>query len=66
MYGKAEVGGHPVHLMLVALPVASDTGALVGFVVYVANGHQFWLNPRDRPRHRGRRECGACRPSGVR
>ena len=30
------------------------------------NGHQFWLNPRDRPQHRGRRECGARRPSGVR
>jgi len=44
MYSKAKVGGHPVHPMLVAFPVASYTGALVGFVVYAANGHQFWLN----------------------
>ena len=44
MYSKAKVGGHPVHPMLVAFPVASYTGALVGFAVYVANGHQFWLN----------------------
>jgi len=44
MYGKAKVGGHPVHPMLVAFPIAFFTGALVGFAVYAANGHQFWLN----------------------
>ena len=44
MYSKAKVGGHPLHPMLVAFPVASYTGALVGFAVYAANGHQFWLN----------------------
>ena len=44
MYSKAKVGGHPVHPMLVAFPVAFYTGALVGFAVYAANGHQFWLN----------------------
>jgi uncharacterized membrane protein len=30
--------------MLIAFPVACYTGTLVGFVVYAANGHLFWLN----------------------
>jgi uncharacterized membrane protein len=30
--------------MLVAFPVACYTGTLVGFAVYAANGHLFWLN----------------------
>lgn len=30
--------------MLVGFPVAFYTGALVGFAVYAANSHQFWLN----------------------
>lgn len=30
--------------MVVAFPVASYTGVLVGFAVYSANSHQFWLN----------------------
>lgn len=44
MYSKAKVAGHPLHPMLVAFPVASYTGALVGFALYTANHHQFWLN----------------------
>lgn len=44
MYSKIKIAGHPVHPMLVAFPVASYTGTLVGFAVYAANGHQFWLN----------------------
>lgn len=44
MYSKATVGGHPVHPMLIAYPVAGYTGTLVGFAVYAANGQQFWLN----------------------
>lgn len=44
MYSKVKVGGHPVHPMLVAFPVAFYVGTLVGFAVYAANGHQFWLN----------------------
>ena len=44
MYSKIKVAGHPVHPMLVAFPVASYVGTLVGFAVYAANGHQFWLN----------------------
>lgn len=44
MYSKAKIAGHPMHPMLVAFPVACYTGTLVGFAVYAANGHQFWLN----------------------
>jgi uncharacterized membrane protein len=44
MYSRAKILGHPIHPMLVAFPVAFYTGALAGFAVYAANGHQFWLN----------------------
>ncbi|TSD98103.1 DUF2231 domain-containing protein [Skermania sp. ID1734] len=44
MYSKITVARHPVHPALVAFPVAFYTGSLVGFAVYVANNHQFWLN----------------------
>jgi uncharacterized membrane protein len=44
MYSKATVGGHPIHPMLVAYPVAGYTGTLVGFAVYAATGQLFWLN----------------------
>ena len=44
MYSRIKIAGHPVHPMLVAFPVASYTGTLVGYAVYAANGHQFWLN----------------------
>jgi uncharacterized membrane protein len=44
VYSKVKLAGHPVHPMLVGFPVASYTGTLVGYAVYAANGHQFWLN----------------------
>lgn len=44
MYSKVTIAGHPIHPMLVGYPVACYTGTLVGFAVYAANGHQFWLN----------------------
>jgi uncharacterized membrane protein len=44
MYSKIKAAGHPVHPMLIAFPVACYTGTLVGFAVYAANGHLFWLN----------------------
>lgn len=44
VYSRIKIAGHPVHPMLVAFPVASYTGTLVGYAVYAANGHQFWLN----------------------
>src|SRR5690348_11645564 len=43
MYSKVTIAGHPIHPMLIAYPVASYTGTLVGFAVYAANGQQFWL-----------------------
>lgn len=44
MYSKIKIAGRPVHPMLVAFPVACYAGTLVGFAVYAANGHLFWLN----------------------
>lgn len=44
MYSKIKIAGHPIHPMLVAFPVACYVGTLVGFAVYAANGHLFWLN----------------------
>jgi uncharacterized membrane protein len=44
VYSKIKIAGHPVHPMLIAFPVACYTGTLVGFAVYAANGHLFWLN----------------------
>ncbi|MGH3293472.1 MAG: DUF2231 domain-containing protein, partial [Trebonia sp.] len=39
-----KIAGHPEHPMLIAFPVVCYTGTLVGFAVYAANGHLFWLN----------------------
>ncbi len=44
MYSKITIAGHPVHPMLIAFPVTCYTGTLIGFAVYAANGHLFWLN----------------------
>jgi uncharacterized membrane protein len=44
MCSKAMIGRHPLHPMLIAFPVASYLGTLIGFAVYIANGHVFWLN----------------------
>jgi uncharacterized membrane protein len=44
MYSKVRIAGHPIHPSLVAFPVAFYVASLVGFAVYMANGHQFWLN----------------------
>jgi uncharacterized membrane protein len=44
VYSKIKIGGHPVHPMLAAFPVACYVGTLAGFAVYAANGHLFWLN----------------------
>jgi uncharacterized membrane protein len=44
MYSKAQIGGHPLHPMVVAFPIAGFVGTLVGFAVFAANGGIFWLN----------------------
>ena len=37
MYSKATIGGHPIHPMLIAFPVAFYTTTLVAFIVYAAD-----------------------------
>lgn len=44
MYSKIKLAGHPIHPMLVAYPIAGNTGTLVGFILYAIKGDQFWLN----------------------
>jgi uncharacterized membrane protein len=44
MYSKAKIAGHPIHPMLVAYPIAGNTGTLVGFILYAVKGDQFWLD----------------------
>jgi uncharacterized membrane protein len=43
MYTKAKIGGHPIHPMLVAFPVAFYTATLVAFAVQAWNGDPFWF-----------------------
>lgn len=42
MYSKVKLGGHPVHPMLVAFPIASYVGTLVAFLAYNGTGDSFW------------------------
>ncbi len=68
VHGKIKIAGHPVHPMLVALPVACYAGTLAGSAVYAANGHLFWLNlaiAPQRRRHRHRDPRGARRPGRL-
>ena len=44
MRTKVNVGGHPVHAMLVAFPVAFYTATLVCYCVYAYNNDPFWFN----------------------
>jgi len=43
MYSKAKIGGHPIHPMLIAYPVAFYTAALVCYIVYSLNEDTFWF-----------------------
>lgn len=38
MHAKATIAGHPIHPMLIAIPVAFYTATLVAFIVYASNG----------------------------
>jgi len=38
----AAIAGHPIHPMLVALPIGAFTGALVSDMAYAATGDRFW------------------------
>ncbi len=37
MYTKAQIAGHPIHPMLISIPVAFYTATLVSFIVYAAH-----------------------------
>ena len=43
MYSKAKIGGHPIHPMLIAYPVAFYTAALACYIVYGFNEDIFWF-----------------------
>jgi uncharacterized membrane protein len=43
MYSKVRVGGHPVHPMLVAYPIAFYTSTFVGYVVWAITDRPFWF-----------------------
>ena len=43
MYSKVKIGGHPIHPMLVAFPIAFYTTTLLAFVIYqYFNPDIFW------------------------
>jgi len=47
MYGRnpkstAQIAGHPIHPMLVPLPIACFIGALVADVIFLATGNDGW------------------------
>lgn len=42
LYSRATIGGHPLHAMLVAFPVALYTSSFVTFCVYLATRDPFW------------------------
>jgi uncharacterized membrane protein len=42
MYSKVTIGGHPVHPMLIAFPIAFYTGTLVSHLIYASNHDIFW------------------------
>jgi uncharacterized membrane protein len=43
MYSKVKIASHPVHVMLVAFPVALYTAALVCFAAYALGAETFWF-----------------------
>src|SRR2546423_9570127 len=43
MYSKIKIGGHPVHPMLIAYPVAFYTATVVCYIVYSSNHDDFWF-----------------------
>ena len=43
MYSKVKIAGHPLHVMLVAFPVAFYTAAFVCFLAYAFGAEPFWF-----------------------
>jgi uncharacterized membrane protein len=42
MYSKARIGGHPIHPMLIAFPVALYVATVATLIAHVATGDSFW------------------------
>jgi len=42
MQGKATIGKHPIHPMLVALPIGFFVGVIVSYIIFGITGNPFW------------------------
>jgi uncharacterized membrane protein len=42
MQGKATIGKHPIHPMLVALPIGFFAGVVVSYIIFGVTGNPFW------------------------
>lgn len=42
MQGKSTIAGHPIHPMLVSLPIGFFVGAIVCDIIFVVTGNPFW------------------------
>jgi uncharacterized membrane protein len=42
LYAKATIKGHPIHAMIVSLPIAFYTCGLLALIAYAAMGETFW------------------------
>jgi len=42
-YSKAQIGGHPIHPMLVGFPIAFYTAGVAGLLVYAGTHDLFWF-----------------------
>ncbi|HEX5060936.1 MAG TPA: DUF2231 domain-containing protein [Kofleriaceae bacterium] len=41
-YSKATLGGHPIHAMIIGLPIALYTTGIVALIVYAVRHDPFW------------------------
>lgn len=44
MRSKAKIGGHPIHPMLITVPIGLFIGTLVADVLYQTSGNVFWYD----------------------
>ena len=44
MRSKAKIAGHPIHPMLIPLPIGLFVGAIVADVLYQTSGNVFWYD----------------------
>ncbi len=43
MFSRARIFGHPIHPMIIPLPIASFILSLISLIVYAVGGGSFWL-----------------------